>query len=309
MLGPMHFESFRTWDDTLLAAHHAGEGTLPVVLANGLGGTFTAWQPLVQRFRDRCHFYSWDYRGLYRSARPEDLSTLAVEPQSRDLLALMDHFGIEKAMIAGWSMGVQVALELYRAHPERVAAMMFMNGTYGSPFDTAFRSVWAKYVLPPSMRFMRAAAPLTSFVVHSFARSPFTVPLASQLRLVDPRIDRGVFHGIAHEFARLDMEVYMETLLRIGDHDAGDVLAHVEVPALVIAGDRDMMTPPQVTDRMIHEMPRAELFIVPRGTHYCLIEYPELVGLRVEKFLRDHLEPWPPRPPRARSAGKKAPRT
>lgn len=284
----MRFESFRADDGTLLAAHHTGNGGLPVVLANGLGGTFTAWKPLVDRFRDRCRFYSWDYRGLYRSQAPADHGNLGVETHAADLRALLDHFELEEAVIAGWSMGVQVALELHRDHADRFLGMILMNGTYGAPFDTAFGSLPTRKLLPPFFAFGKAMAPITSAVVHAFARWEYTVPLASRFHLVDPRIDAGAFYGIAREFAHLDMDVYLETMLRLGDHDAGDVLSDVEVPVLIIAGDRDMMTPKAVTERMVHDMARAELFVVPRGTHYCLLEYPELVTLRVEKFLRDH---------------------
>ncbi len=284
----MHFESFRAEDGTLLAAHHTGDGDLPVVLANGLGGTFTAWMPLVDRFRDRCRFYSWDYRGLYRSGAPKVPQNLGVETHARDLLRLLDHFGIEQAVLAGWSMGVQVALELHRHHADRIQGLILMNGTYGAPFDTAFGNLPTRKLLPPFFHLGKAVAPLTSAIVHTFARWEYTVPLAARVHLVDPHIDAGAFYGVAREFAHLDMDTYLEIMLRLGDHDAGDVLSDVEVPALIIAGDRDIMTPKAVTERMLHEMARAELFVVPRGTHYCLLEYPELVTLRVEKFLRDH---------------------
>ncbi|RMG12862.1 MAG: alpha/beta hydrolase [Deltaproteobacteria bacterium] len=283
----MYFESVRSYDGTLLAGHHAGEGPLPVLLANGLGGTFIAWKPLVDAFRDRCHFYSWDYRGLYRSEAPQDRETLAVPYQARDALAVLDHFGIERAIVCGWSMGVQVALELHRHHADRIAGFILMNGTYGSPLSTA-KFPLAGHLLPPLIGGLRAVAPVTNLAVHAAARWRYTVPLAAALSLVDDNVDRGIFLGIAREFAHLDMDLYLETLRRLGDHDAGDVLADVEVPALLIAGDRDVMTPKEVTGRMVREMARAELFVVPRGTHYCLVEYPELIALRVEKFLNEH---------------------
>jgi pimeloyl-ACP methyl ester carboxylesterase len=284
----MHFASFPARDGTLLAAHWAGDSGLPVVLANGLGGTFVAWQPLVRQFLGACRFYSWDYRGLYRSGRPADRATVSVPAQAEDLLVLMDHFGIEKTVLAGWSMGVQLSLEFYRRYPDRVQGLILLNGTYGNPFRTAFKTPFSRHLLPPVVRALRRLAPVTGAVVKAFAEWPYTVPIASTLRMVDRRIDRGIFHAIAREFAHLDMDLYLETLLRLAEHDAGDMLSDVEVPVLIVAGDRDMMTPQEVTARMVQEMSKAELFVVPRGTHYCLLEYPELVGLRVERFLKQH---------------------
>lgn len=284
----MSFQSFPASDGTLLAAHRAGKGEMPVVLANGLGGTFVAWHPILSHFTDVCRFYSWDYRGLYRSEAPADRGSLTVECAVDDQLALMEHFELDQVLLGGWSMGVQVALEFYRRHPERVKGFILLNGTYGQLFSTAFKSRLSTHFLPPAIRVLQQIAPFTGAVIKSFADWPYTVPLASLLGLVDSRLDRSTFRDVAREFGHLDLDLYFESLLRLSEHDASDVLPNVEVPTLIVAGERDLMTPPEVTSKMLREMPRAELFVVPRGSHYCLLEYPDLVARRVERFFSEH---------------------
>ncbi|HEY4122563.1 MAG TPA: alpha/beta hydrolase, partial [Byssovorax sp.] len=61
---------------------------------------------------------------------------------------------------------------------------------------------------------------------------------------------------------------------------------HIDVPVLVIAGDRDSFTPARYTEEMAAALPNAELVMVPGGTHVVPIERKELVLEKVEDFLR-----------------------
>ena len=89
-------------------------------------------------------------------------------------------------------------------------------------------------------------------------------------------------------FAGLDMDLYMEVLQRLGEHDARPMLGQVDRPVLVIAGDRDVLTPRAAMERMAEAIPGAEFTVVPGGTHYAAAEYPELVNLRIERFQMDN---------------------
>jgi pimeloyl-ACP methyl ester carboxylesterase len=61
-------------------------------------------------------------------------------------------------------------------------------------------------------------------------------------------------------------------------------LPEVNVPVLVVAGERDSFTPPFLAERMVREMPQAELLMVRGGTHVASIEQPELVDGRIREF-------------------------
>lgn len=81
------------------------------------------------------------------------------------------------------------------------------------------------------------------------------------------------------------MSVYVETLRRLGEHDAHDVLPGLRVPLLMLAGGSDRMTPRAAAERIVCGAPDAELTVVPRGTHYLAVEFPMLVSARIDRFL------------------------
>lgn len=283
-----------SFDGTELAYHVVGEGPT-VLLCNGLGGSWMAWSHQIAYLQDRYRFISWDYRGLYQSGAPADPEHMGMGLQAQDALAILEAEGVREAALFGWSMGVQVALELYRLAPERVAALMLMNGVAGDPWSTVMNVAAMKRVLPAMIRGVGSVPRFAEAVTRRFVSMPETVQWAKRLGLTSRTLDEGLFQMIAGSFADLDMGHYMKTLERLGEHDAADVLRTIEVPTLVLAGDRDYFTPKEAAIAMAGAIPEAELLVVPGGTHYVAVEYPELVNLRIEKFFRERGYGAPPK--------------
>jgi pimeloyl-ACP methyl ester carboxylesterase len=278
--------TFETWDGTALAYQSVGDGPA-ILLSNGLGGTFAAWRHLVDYFGDRYRLVSWDYRGLYRSELPSDSSRIQVPDHARDAAALLDHLGIGEAIVMGWSMGVQVNFELYRMRPELFRALIVINGTYGRPFESAFRFRYAKYLLPGIASFAGNNAHLWVPALRWLVGHPRFMSLVKRAGMVAESLDEQVFKDLASDYSELDFPVYMETIKHLGDHSAEDLLGRIAVPTLIVAGDRDLFTPVSTAEQMRRQIPGAELLVVRTGTHYVPVEYPELVNLRIEKFFRD----------------------
>ena len=156
------------WRD--IALHDTGGCGPPLVLANGLGGPFVSWRHQVDYLRDRHRIVSWDYRGLYGSSRPSgDPPRVGVDAHVDDLERVLEATGIERAAFIGWSMGVQVILELYERRPEIVTHLVLINGTYGKPLTTVG--------MPFSSRM--CPAPWSGFAsMHTFASSCSAAPRA-----------------------------------------------------------------------------------------------------------------------------------
>ncbi|MEY3014034.1 MAG: hypothetical protein RIT45_2769 [Pseudomonadota bacterium] len=275
-------------DGTRLDVQTYGDGPLPIVIANGLGGTLIAWAPLLRRFADRCRFVSWDYRGLYRSGRPSDLSRLRVQDHVDDLRTVMDALDLDRALFAGWSMGVQVSVQAGADLRDRSLGLVLINGTYGRVFETAFAAPGSRLVLPQINRVARRLAPVLPPAISTLTRQPWFLPVLSKTGIVDERLDREVFLAIAQGFDQLDFDVYHRIMGYLHEHDGEPALGRIEQPLLLIAGGKDAMTPPSVREVFHRHVPHAETYIVPNGTHYTLLEYPDDVLRRIERFLDQH---------------------
>ena len=68
--------------------------------------------------------------------------------------------------------------------------------------------------------------------------------------------------------------------------DSVPLLPTVEVPVLAVAGEEDSLTPPEVMEKMVRRMPRAELVVLPRVGHLSAVEDPEAFRDALFRFLK-----------------------
>lgn len=256
-----------------------------LLLANGLGATVTAYRYLMSRFARTFRFVSWDYRGLYASGRPVGgYETLDVDYHARDARAVLDELGIDEFHALGWSMGVQVLVELYRLAGDRFSTLVLHNGVAGRPWDSVAGTELFKDLMDPVLAASQRVDFLIERAVARVVDWQGFLPTAIRLGLVNGQLDRDVFLDVAGGFKSLDMHLYVELLRRLGKHDGRDVLARIDVPTLILQGAKDPFTPLTTAERMAQAIPGAQLQVLPGGTHYAAVEMPELLNEHLARF-------------------------
>ncbi len=267
---------------TELHYHAVGRG-LPVLLMNGLGGPREVWRELVRHFSDRYRFLFWEYRGLQAgdgSARVIG----GVRDHAEDACAILDAEGVSRTAVIGWSMGVQVALELFHQAPDRIASLVLINGAPRTAWaDGGARSVRGK-VIANALWLLRRSPRLVDTALRSGLRAPEAFTWARRVGLVGERVDAETFAQIAGGFLQLDVPAYLEMLMRLAEYDASDLLSQIDVPTLVVAGDRDPFTSRASMERLANDVAGAEYLVLPGASHYVLLDQFERVNLRIEKF-------------------------
>jgi pimeloyl-ACP methyl ester carboxylesterase len=278
-------KTITSFDGTPIVYQVRGDGPA-VVLANGLGGTFSTWRHQYALLGRRYRVISWDYRGLFRSGRPARLDTLALRHQTRDLEVVLAAEGVERAVFFGWSMGVQYNFEYYRSHADQFAGIVALNGVAGRPFDTAFDLPMVQSLIRTVVLFLKHGSGLVSGGTQLAARWSGLVPTLQRLGVVASTLDTDVFHDLAREYSALDFEAYGETLRHLGQHDASDLLHRIHVPALVVTGTKDLFTPLATAQAMARTMPDARLAVIEGGTHYAAVEFPRQVNEQIRDYLK-----------------------
>lgn len=284
-----------SFDGTRLGYGVRGRGARWLVMINGLGSTYSSWEPLAELLESEWRLLSWDLRGLFGSAVPTDRRRLDVRSHARDLEQLLDAEAIPSAVLAGWSMGVQIALEAYRAVPERVGALALIAGTPGRFFSRCFRLPLGRLAVPLLVHASQPAAPLIGAAVRWAVARPDLPRWLRRLRMSasdSPRLAEEARH-----FGRLDWGVYLRMAQTMETHDGSSVLDMVSVPTLIVGGDRDILAPPRVLREMARRIADARLHVLSGGTHYTILEDPTRLNDEVSAFLRRHF-------PAPRAAGR-----
>jgi pimeloyl-ACP methyl ester carboxylesterase len=278
-----------------------------VVISNGLGTGPSAW-PHVIRDDSGFRVVTWYYRGTGGGDRPADESRVRIADHVDDLLALMDHEGIDRALIACWSLGVNVGFEFALAHPERVAGLLAVAGVPGGTFRAMFGPLGvprrfrhdlgvaaAKLGrrLGPQLSWVSAHVPVNRFTSRAISHSGFVLPRATPERLM-PAME---------EFREHDFRWYFTLAVGAAEH-APMALSFVKAPVTLVAGRYDVLTSMHSMIDAAAQIPHAELHVLP-GSHFLPLEYPveitrelRLLAHRAGLAVASTGEPSDPREPR-----------
>jgi pimeloyl-ACP methyl ester carboxylesterase len=103
------------------------DGATPLLLTHGFSETSAMWQPNLAALSAARPVITWDLRGHGSSDAPDDLARYSAEACVADMAALLDACGIARAVAGGLSLGGFLSLELWLAHPDRVAGLVLCD--------------------------------------------------------------------------------------------------------------------------------------------------------------------------------------
>lgn len=259
-----------------------------VVLCNGLGTSPWTWPALLE---PDCgvRVVSWNHRGTGGSDRPSDPQRVGIEEFVEDGLSVMDHFGVDRAVLMGWSMGVNTMFELAVRHPERVTGLFAVAGVPGDTFATMLGPLHLPHLAARALtvslsRAMKLGGRLLTPIASRLPVGPRAVGLITHSGFMLPVPDPELAAVAIAEFLTTPVDWYFHLALKTSEH-ARVSLSGITVPAEfvaatydVLAGARDMRT---AADRI-----EGATYVELRGSHFIQMEQPE----RVHELLLDFLE-------------------
>jgi pimeloyl-ACP methyl ester carboxylesterase len=229
----------------------------PLLLTHGYSSTSAMWQGQIEALSRHHKLVLWDMRGHGQSDYPDDPSAYSEALTVGDIAALLDKGGAASAIVGGLSLGGYMSLAFYRAHPERVRALLIIDTGPGFKKDEA-RDAWNKRSYETADRFEREG--LEGLKLASRERSSVTHRDASGLA----RAARGM----------------------LTQRDAGviETLPHIKAPSLVVVGADD--TPfLAASDYMAAKIPGARKIVIPAAGHAANIDQPQAFIDAVLPFL------------------------
>jgi pimeloyl-ACP methyl ester carboxylesterase len=199
-----------------------------------------------------------------------------------DMHAVVEAEGLERFVLGGWSMAVQLSLEYAHRRPADVRALVLINGPFeralthllpipgGEALAMAAARVGSKAarVLNPLSRGLLGARHATWALTH-------TGLLAA---------DAGFFADVLAEFSRVDWGLYLTMTRQLHQHSAAGYLGELDTPTLVTAGARDLLTPVRMARRLHEGIRGSELVVFPKATHYIVAEVPEALCDAIADF-------------------------
>lgn len=277
---------FRTRDGIRL--YYSVEGprnATPLIFCYGLVCSKLQWKYQMEHFKKTHRVYYMDYRGHGMSARPEDASTVTIEMCARDILDFLNELKIPTATVLGHSLGVNIILDLFRIAPDRVKALVLANGTPKDPFETMFHHNFLQVMFPA----VKAVHSLFPEMLQKFWASQGTNPINQEFIALAGFNPKYAKRADINEYLRLtstvDLDIFLNLLNDFMKTDATPWLHEVNVPTLIIAGEKDKITPP-LNQRIFGKLiPGAEFHLIAEGSHCPQMEKADLVNEVIGNFL------------------------
>lgn len=274
----------------------SGSAPLTVVFSHGYCLNQDCWHFQRLALRGKVRAVYWDQRSHGRSERGRDQvagRSATIDQLGRDLKAVIDAAAPEGPLVlVGHSMGGMTVMAFADQFPEvvgeRVAGVFFAGTSAGklAAVTLGLPAAGAKAfrVLAPGVlralgsqaalveRGRRATADLFAGIIKRYS-------FASE-------VDPGIARLAERMIESTPIDVVAEFYPAFTQHEKGDSLAVLDgLPALVLAGDKDLLTPREHSEAIAEKLPGAELVVVADAGHLVVLEYPELVNARLAGLL------------------------
>jgi pimeloyl-ACP methyl ester carboxylesterase len=228
-----------------------------LLLTHGYSSTSAMWQGQIEALSRHHKLVLWDMRGHGQSDYPDDPAAYSEALTVADMAALLDEVGATGAIVGGLSLGGYMSLAFYRAHPQRVHALLIIDTGPGFKKDDA-REAWNRRAHETGDRFEREGLG----VLNSLSRERSSVSHRNALGLA--RAARG--------------------MLTQRDARVIESLPDIKVPSLVVVGADD--TPfLAASDYMAAKIPGASKVVIPAAGHAVNIDQPQAFIDAVLPFL------------------------
>lgn len=277
--------SYKSIDGTPIYYEVRGLGE-PIVFIYGIACLMNHWHHQVEHFAKTNKVILFDIRGHHKSVPVSNLNNLTFEHLAFDLNGLLVHLGIKKAHMVGHSFGVPYLIKTYEQFPEIFSSITFINGFARNPLKKLFGLEFVEPLFNFLREQHRKAPDLWTALWRGMIDNPIAFQVAAlaggfNLRLTQFKDIEMYGRGVS----RLELPLFFELFDQLLKFDGTDVLPSITCPALILAGDRDMLTPPSYQLEMHSAIQGSELMKIPYGSHCSQLDFPEFVNLKLAAFI------------------------
>lgn len=237
-----------------------------VVFVNSLGTDFRIWLPLIDELAENWSVLVYDKRGHGLSDAGK--APYSMEDHARDLIGLVEHIGIKKAIFCGVSVGGLIVQALYKLKPGLVEKLVLC--------DTAAKvgttDSWNTRIATVEEKGIEAIA---DGVMKVWFTPDFHARRAADLA------------GYRNMLVRQPVEGYNGTCAALRDADLTADAPKIKVPTLVVVGDQDGSTPPDLVKATADRIPGAQFHVIEGCGHLPCIEQPETLAQLLAGFINE----------------------
>jgi pimeloyl-ACP methyl ester carboxylesterase/alkylhydroperoxidase/carboxymuconolactone decarboxylase family protein YurZ len=249
--------------------HHVvrGEGR-DVILIHGVGANLQSWDETIAAYGPGARFIAMDLRGHGKSSPIRE--EYSIEKFAEDIIGVMDHLGVARADVAGFSLGGLIAQAMAVHYPERIDRLALLSAVAGRTEEERSKVVGRLDMIRQGGIVAVTGAAKDRWFTDEFVKNH------------PERIEARIKELIAN-----DVESYMEAYRVFGLSELGPRLHEIPHRTLVLTGEHDVGSNTRMARFMHEQIKDSELVILPGLRHSILVEVPGLVASHLKRFLEE----------------------
>lgn len=277
---------FTSRDGTSLYYESYGQGK-PLLFCYGLVCSIKHWRHQLQYFSKFYRVVTLDYRGHQRSSFPQNDSHLTLQWCVNDVQDLIRFLDLKELVCIGHSMGVPIALLTASLESKRVKGAITVCGSLSNPFEHMFHTHHMNEVYKLVDRLYLYAPGLVSEFWKHFTRvSPVSFWITSRLGFNSNYANKEDVTNYIEGVHKTPFSLFHSLIKDYTELDAKKILESLFLPTLIIAGEKDHITPLSLLEEWASYLPTSKLEKIPEGSHNAHTEFPVLVNEKIHDFLR-----------------------
>jgi pimeloyl-ACP methyl ester carboxylesterase len=239
----------------------------PIVFLHGFPHRRSLWAPQLGALVDRARCIAPDLRGFGES---QALAPYSMDRYADDVVELLDHLRLERAVVCGISMGGYVAFALWRRHPARVRGLVLMDTRSGVDSPEAVLKRRDMIALARQRGSGAVADAMITGMVGRSTREKCPEVVDAVHSMLESAPVEGVVGALEAMISRAD---------------STPTLGTIDVPTLIVVGEEDALTPAKESRAMHDAIPGSTLEVIARAGHVANVERSAAVNHVLSEFM------------------------
>lgn len=229
-----------------------------------------------------------DYRGHFQSTGNHDVKKITFQQMSQDVHDLCKFLGIDKAIMLGHSMGVNVCLQLAKDFPGLVSGMVLISGTFINVKDIMFDTNLMEFIIPIATAGMEKYPEFMKKIWATSGLNPIVRELIHSSGFNRQKVSREFIEIYLNRMGQLGAEVFFQLFNEMTRQNITGSLEGMHMPALVMGGHKDNVIPNHLQRSLATLLPNSETYFLKDGSHVPQADYPSEVNERIELFIQQN---------------------
>lgn len=240
----------------------------PIIFIHGFPYDHTMWDKQIDELKSYYYCVAYDIRGLGESPIGDGQYTM--ESFVDDLEAVIDYLGLKKPVLCGLSMGGYIALRAVERNESNYSGLILCDTRSSADTDEG-KIKRAENI--KKINTLGVKQFVNDFVPHCFSVKSITDSNDEYTKVLNKSLNS---NAIGVKGCLLAMA---------GRTDTTSYLSQIRIPTLLLCGEDDHLTPPDVMELMAEQIPNSQFEIVPNAGHMSPIENASFVNSKIKKFL------------------------